>query len=173
MKDFEKKIVELEGDLRRFAGSLTGDPTRAEDLLQDTYMKALKGRSKFKEGTYLKAWMFTIMRNHWYNEWKRLGRTGSIFQSSEGGWEWELPVSAGDGAQPDHQLGEAWISSKIDALRPKLRDPFKAFLEGWSYEEIGDRFDLKMGTVKSRIHFAREELKLALRSGGYREGERS
>ncbi len=158
---FDSALVGMQSKLRYYALSLTSDREKADDLLQETLLKALSNRTKFESNTNLKAWVYTIMKNTFINEYRRNIKTKSTLDSSNN----MLPVSFSVGYEypsPDSAYHSAEINRSIQALEDDYRIPFTMFLEGYKYKEIADELDLPLGTVKSRIFFTRKKLEKVL-----------
>ncbi len=158
---FDNALMELQSKLRYYAISLTSDREKADDLLQETLLKALTNRSKFENNTNFKAWVYTIMKNTFINDYRRNIKTKSTLDSSNN----MLPVSYSVGYEypsPDSAYSSAEITRSIEALDDEYRIPFTMFLEGYKYKEIADELELPLGTVKSRIFFTRKKLEKVL-----------
>jgi RNA polymerase sigma-70 factor, ECF subfamily len=138
--------------LRAFAISLCGSPDRADDLVQETLAKALANVDRFERGTILNAWLFRILRNHFYTE-LRQGRR--VVEDPDGAFAARLTSQPEQDARLTHQ-------DLLVALG-KLRFHYREALllvgaEGFSYDEAGAIIGVATGTVKSRVHRARAEL---------------
>lgn len=152
---FHKELTALEPNLLRFARSLTGNNEDALDLLQETYLRALTFQSSFKENTNLKAWTFTIMRNSFINNYRRLSRRQTSFDNSE---DQHILNGKPDDLAADMRVGHNEIINAIEGLTDEFRIPFEMHTEGYKYREIAEELDLCIGTVKSRIYFSRQKL---------------
>lgn len=155
---FENELVDLQPNMYSFALSLTADMHRAEDLTQDTTLKALDNRDKYQADTNFKGWVFTIMRNLFINNYHRIVRTQKIFDESTdiaifGAQQDSTGLSA-----PDHEISLKEINQAIEQLDPSIKDPFSMYVAGYKYKEIADILDIPLGTVKSRIFMARKQL---------------
>ncbi|QZE15674.1 RNA polymerase sigma factor [Halosquirtibacter laminarini] len=154
---FQKSLLQLEDKLYYFALSLTADPERAQDLLQETYLKALTYREKFKDNTNFKAWIYTIMKNTFINDYRRNLKTKTTFDSSNN--DYLLNISRDTQfPSPDSSHAEKEILKNIYRLDKEFREPFVMFLNGFKYKEIAVKLGLPLGTVKSRIFFTRKKL---------------
>ncbi|MFW5944625.1 MAG: sigma-70 family RNA polymerase sigma factor [Bacteroidota bacterium] len=162
--EFEHQIIQLEDKLKRFALSLISQPDEANDLVQDTYYKAWANRAKFKGDSNLKAWMFTIMKNTFINKYRKKQKERAYWDNNA---KDHLMNHQEDSTsiRPDSDYSIIEINRKIEELPNKFRIPFKMFLSGYTYEEISDSLNLKMGTTKSRLFFTRK--KLAEKLEGY------
>ena len=159
---FNNALVELKDNLQYYAVSLTSDKQNAEDLLQETMLKALKYRDKYRKDTNFKAWMFTIMRNTFINTYRKKVRKREIFDSSDNDFHL-LFLTDNKNPAPDSSYRVKQIRAKIDELDKGYKMPFKLFLKGYKYKEIAQKLDLPLGTVKSRIFFSRRKLEQELK----------
>lgn len=152
--EFNHQLLKLDRQLMGYASSLTESRYDAEDLLQETYLKALQYRDKFKPLTNLKAWTFTIMKNTFINKYRRLKLEKNNLQKKDNNENNEF-VNDFMGSQ--QVMND--ISGNINDLDDKHKLPLQMLLSGYKYEEIAKYLDLNIGTVKSRIFFARKRLK--------------
>lgn len=138
--------------LRAFARSLTRDAVRADDLVQDTLVKAIANIEKFTEGTNMRAWLFTIQRNLFYSERRKAARET---EDPEGGLAARLAV------KPDHdgRLEYAEFQRAFAQLNAEQREALTLIgAMGFSYEEAAETCGVAIGTIKSRVGRARKEL---------------
>jgi len=158
---FDTELLDLQSKLFNYALSLTSDHEMAGDLLQETLLKALIHRESFSQDTNFKAWIYTIMKNTFINEYRRKVKSKTTFDSSEWnpGTAWMKSSSA---ESPENIFGSKEIYRKINSLEDDYRIPFTMFLEGFKYKEIADELNLPLGTVKSRIFFTRKKLEKVL-----------
>jgi RNA polymerase sigma-70 factor (ECF subfamily) len=155
--EFNTALVAQQQGLKNFALSLTSDREEAQDLLQDTFMKALLYKDKFVQSTNLKAWLYMIMKNTFINAYRRSVKTREIMSRSKD------VSSLGITKNNQKNTAEAAIEHKeinhaIDTLEDEYKVPFKRFYDGFKYKEIAEELDLPIGTVKSRIFIARKKL---------------
>ena len=151
-------LNQLSKSLRPFALRLTKDSEDANDLLQETMLKAFTNRDKFNEGTNLKAWLYTIMKNTFITNYQRLMRRNTFIDNTENLHFINSPDSVTDNlAYSEFALTD--IGNAIDALDETYRTPFIMHYRGFKYHEISERLKIPIGTVKNRIHIARKELK--------------
>ena len=159
--EFGYQLSESYRSLRPFAIRLTRDAEDANDLLQETLLKAIVNREKFQEGSNLKAWLYTIMRNTFISNYQRLARRKTFIDTSE---DLHYLNSPGYVAQ-NQALGAfamADVHQAIGTLEESHRKPFVMYFTGYKYQEISDMLRIPIGTVKNRIHLARKELKSLL-----------
>lgn len=158
---FTNALLGLSDKLHYYALSLTSDSERADDLLQETFLKALMYRDKFAQNTNFKAWIYTIMKNTFINDYRRKVKTKNTFEGSNN--EFHLMFTKDKVyPAPDSFYSSKEITKSIDALEDEYRIPFTMFLDGYKYKEIAEELDLPLGTVKSRIFFTRKKLEKAL-----------
>ena len=156
--NFVNQLMEFKTSLRAFAHHLTKNSDDADDLLQETHYRALSNHDKFAEGTNIKAWLFTIMKNIFINNYRRKSRRKTVFDNTEDQFILNsAPAISGNGAESNLMMAN--IKSAIDGLDMQYRKPFLMHYEGFKYQEIADDMKLPLGTVKSRIFFARKLLK--------------
>ena len=155
--EFNNNLIGLKSNMMKFALSLTADHTRAEDLVQDTFMKAITYQDKFVDYTNLKAWVFTIMKNTFINNYRRSVKENTIIDSSAELYFLSMPQDSGF-ESPESNYSTEEINRVIESLEDEFRIPFQMHVQGFKYKEIADKLDLKIGTVKSRIFFTRKKL---------------
>lgn len=156
-----QQLAEQRAPLYRLAVGLTRDAGWADDLVQESMLKALQHREKFKAGSDLGAWMRTILRHLFINQYRRLRLTRRLEGDMEhhGATAW---VAAGRADDPMERLALKEVEASVDRLRPALGEPFRMFREGFKYHEVATELGLPIGTVKSRIHQARQQLAAAV-----------
>lgn len=154
--DFSKNLQLSTKQLFSFALSLTKNSSDAEDLYQDTVFLALKNQEKFSSGTNFTAWLKTIMRNTFINNYRKQKRFQNILAKGVGGYFFGKK-SAENTTEADMNVKE--IEKLIGDIDERFKTPFLMYYTGYSYEEISKQLDLPMGTIKSRIFFARKHLK--------------
>jgi RNA polymerase sigma factor (sigma-70 family) len=155
--EFNTSLIGLKPNLQRFAMSLTSDRDTALDLVQDTYVKAITYKDKFADYTNLKAWVFTIMKNTFINNYRRSIKENTIIDGTQDLYYLNQPNDKGS-ISPESNYAEGEIEKAIDSLEDEFRIPFRMHINGYKYKEIADELGLKIGTVKSRIFFTRQKL---------------
>lgn len=156
-KKFENQLVESESVLENFAYSLTHNPDEAKDLVQETFLKALLHKKAYKEGTNLRAWLFTIMKNTFINNYRRNKKVQSVI-TKEDSTPWINNISGNVIYQADHNTKYTQIVMLINSLPEEQKIPFEMINQGYKYWEIAEKFNIPIGTVKSRIFLARQKL---------------
>ncbi len=160
--EFNTSLIEMRSNLQRFAMSLTSDRDTALDLVQDTYLKAITYKDKFVDYTNLKAWVFTIMKNTFINNYRRNVKENTIIDGTQDLYYINQPHDKGF-ISPESSYSEGEIETAINSLSDEFKVPFTMHIEGYKYKEIADKLGLKIGTVKSRIFFTRQKLMLKLK----------
>ena len=155
--EFTAQITEMQETLRRFTYRFTRNAEESQDLVQDTMLKALTYRDKFREDTNLKGWLFTIMRNTFINHYRKnkLARTSTdstkelYFLNVADNHTFNRP-------EKSVEFKEMW--ENVSEIREELQVPFKMYTSGYKYHEIAEHLDIPIGTVKNRIFHARKEI---------------
>jgi RNA polymerase sigma factor (sigma-70 family) len=158
MADFKDLLANNSDFLKPFAVNLTRDNEAAKDLYQETLYKALANEDKYNSGTNIKAWLFTIMRNIFINNYRRKARQNTIFDNTPNDYllDYKQPTVANDAEQ---KLRLKEIQEAINNLPEIFKTPFLLYFDGYKYHEIAEALHEPLGTIKSRIHFARKLLK--------------
>ena len=158
LQEFSYSVNQKTHDLRFHALRFTKDNYDADDLIQETRLKAISNKDKFKYGTNLKAWLYTIMKNTFITNYQKMVRRNTFIDSTDN------MHYINDKSYVTGNLGEnIFVSEDIQEAMEKLdnvhREPFLMHFRGFKYHEIADKLDIPIGTVKNRIHIARKELK--------------
>jgi RNA polymerase sigma factor (sigma-70 family) len=156
-QEFSSKLISMKDNIERFALFLTYNREEAKDLLQETYLRALNYKDKYSEVDNFKAWTFTIMKNTFINNYRRSVRKNAIFLNIEN-LSLLNDVTETHFVRPESGIACKEINGGIDALEDEFKIPFRMYTEGYKYKEIARNLNLKIGTVKSRIFFARRKL---------------
>lgn len=156
--EFSQLLVNNAGFLKPFAINLTRDTEAANDLYQETLYKALANHEKYNTGTNIRAWLFTIMRNIFINDYRRKAKQKTIFDNSSNDYLINQKQSTvSNTAESEMRIKE--IKKAILDLPEIFKTPFLLYFDGYKYNEIADLLNEPLGTIKSRIHFARKLLK--------------
>jgi RNA polymerase sigma-70 factor (ECF subfamily) len=156
--EFNELLLSNADPLRPFAVSLTHDQEIAKDLFQEALYKALANQDKYSTGTNIRAWLFTIMRNIFINDYRRKVKQKTIFDNGvKGALIDSGKIIISNGGDNSLQLKEIHIA--ICQLPQIFKIPFLLYFEGYKYHEISESLNEPLGTIKSRIHFARKFLK--------------
>ena len=156
--EFDQLLISNADYLKPFAFILTRDNESAKDLMQETLFRALANREKYNVGTNIKAWLYTIMRNIFINNYRKKLRQYSIFDNTANDHLLDHNQAAvSNVAEINLSLKDIQVS--VDRLLDIFKLPFVMYFEGYKYNEIAETLKEPLGTIKSRIHFARKLLK--------------
>ena len=158
---FNEQYGDIKDLLFGFAMKLTKNKENAKDLMQETFCRAYKHKDRFTENTNFKAWMTTIMRNNFINDYRKQKTRNQVMESVE-----DLSYFIDDKASAPS--GESVIMMKelqgmIKGLSTDLQEAFTLYLKGFHYEEIAQTVGAPIGTIKSRIFFARKKLRACIK----------
>ena len=154
---FQNDLMNLQSNMLNFAYMLTSNRDDAYDLLQDTTLKVLDNESKYAENTNFKGWVFTIMRNIFINNYRRTTRAATMIDTTDNLYHLNLSQDSGL-KSPEDSYGASEIGAAIESFSDEYRIPFSMHVAGYKYNEIAEHMNLPLGTVKSRIFFARKKL---------------
>jgi RNA polymerase sigma-70 factor (ECF subfamily) len=156
--EFNQLLLSNTEFLKPFAITLTRDNEAAKDLIQETMYRALANQEKYNVGTNIKAWLYTIMRNIFINNYRRKAKQATILDSTPN----EFLINQSQTAVANEAitgLNLKEVQKAIYGLPEIFRNPFLLYFDGYKYHEIADMLGEPLGTIKSRIHFARKLLK--------------
>ena len=182
---FERDVLPLLPNLYGAALRMTRKPADAEDLVQDTYLRAFRGFAGFQEGTNLKAWLYRILTNSFINTYRKKQRQPQTVDGPDDIEDWYLfdrlgAQSVEDSAEDEvlDRLPDDDVKEALESLPENFRIPvLLADVEGFSYKEIAEIMETPIGTVMSRLHRGRKALEKALwetaRERGLVDGERT
>jgi len=170
---FEEEALPWLDAVYRFSLRLTGSESEADDLTQETFLRAYRHWSTYTRGTSCRSWLFTICRNAFLRGRERNDRRAESFES-----ELDVAVEAIASAEvlaeirgqdPERRFFDSFVDAEVDAAIARLPDEFRpavimSDLEGLSYNEIADVLGVPVGTVKSRLYRGRRLLAAALRN---------
>lgn len=162
--DFEKEAIPHMDALFNFAMRMTGDSDEANDLVQDTYMRAFRFFDKFEKGTNCKAWLFRILKNTYINTYRKKSKEPEKYdyEDVENYYENVKPTSTDD-SHLEKEIFDNLLDDQVNHAIQSLPEDFRtvvilADIEGFTYDEIADFIDCPVGTVRSRLHRARKML---------------
>ncbi|MEM8893560.1 MAG: RNA polymerase sigma factor [Bacteroidota bacterium] len=165
--EFSYRLDQMSPSLKPFALKLTRDNEDANDLLQETMLKAFTNREKFTDGTNLKAWLYTIMKNTFITNYQRMVRRNTFIDTTD---NLHYINSTGSTIQNlaygNFTMDD--IDSALEVLQDTYKKPFLMHFRGFKYHEIAEKLAIPIGTVKNRIHIARKELKAHLKTYAYK-----
>jgi len=156
--EFTKKFTDLKSPLNAFAYNLTKNQEDAKDLYQETAFRAISNKEKFRPGTNFKAWSFTIMKNIFINNYRKKMKKNTIIDTTDNMYFINSGATLIDNDAGRNILMDE-LNGMIESLDDSIKTPFMMHFTGFKYQEIADKLELPLGTVKSRIFFARKALK--------------
>lgn len=160
--EFNTKLDSLSSMLHAFAYNLTKNVEDAKDLFQETAYRAIVNKDKFRPGTNFKAWLFTIMKNIFINNYRKKVKANTLIDSTDNNYYINSGKNAVKNAASSNIMMNE-LHTIIESIDDSIKVPFLMYYEGFKYQEIADELELPLGTVKSRIFFARKELKELIR----------
>ncbi len=159
--DLEKKLIDIQSNMYKFAYMLTSNRDDAYDLMQDTTLKVLDNRDKYIDNINFRGWVLTIMRNIFINNYRRMVKNSTVIDTSTDLYQLNMPQDSGF-ETPEGSITTIEITRAINSFTDEYRVPFSMHLSGYKYSEIAEYTSLPIGTVKSRIYFARKRLQIML-----------
>ena len=163
--ELSAEIARLQPTLKSFTHRFTYNKEESRDLVQDTLLRALTYRDKFRKDTNLKGWLFTIMRNTYINNYRKVQREKPSHDTSKDLYYLNVEDEhTFNRPQESVEFKEIWRN--VNSVKDDLLIPFKMHLTGYKYDEIASRLGIPIGTVKNRIFHARKEIQKKLE--GYR-----
>lgn len=161
--EFNQQFGQMSSYLHAFAYNLTKNGDDAQDLFQETAYRALTNRDKFRAGTNFKAWLFTIMKNIFINNYRKRVKANTLFDATDNQFYINSSTTqVHNDAGSNIMMQE--LEDMVSSLDSGIKVPFLMHFQGYKYQEIADALELPLGTVKSRIFFARKALKQAVRT---------
>ncbi len=155
---FQDRLVDEQNNLMNFAYKLTSDHNAASDLVQETTLKALDNEEKYADNVNFKGWIFTIMRNIFINNYRRNVRQNTLVDTTDNLYHLNSTTEvANESPEGAYTINE--ITELIAKLPENFSKPFSLHIAGYKYEEIAEKLDLPLGTVKSRIFTTRRQLR--------------
>lgn len=158
----EQNLIGLQSNMLSFALSLTTNREEAKDLTQEATLKALSNFDKYYDSVNFKGWVFTIMHNIFVNNYRRAVRSQTVIDQTDNLYLLNAPQDSGFNT-PEGAYSHAEISGVLNSFADEYRVPFMMHVSGYKYEEIAEKMGLPLGTVKSRIFFARKRLQEILK----------
>lgn len=155
--NFQAEVKTATMVLKPHAMRLTRDVHDAEDLIQETVVRALIHKDKFQDGTNIRAWLFTIMKNIFINDYRKKSKRNTVSDTTDNLFYLNASTTISNAGERAFVMND--IRSALLKISNELRVPFLMHYKGYKYNEIAEQLNLPLGTVKSRIFFARKELK--------------
>ena len=161
--EFNHRIIGLQPTLKLYTRRFTVDKEESEDLLQDTILKALSNKEKFTQNTNFKAWLYTIMKNTFINKYRKEAKTKTQLDNTKD--LYYLNVADNHTfSSPGSGMEYKEIMELMNELKDIYLIPFKMYFDGYKYHEISEEMNIPLGTVKTRIFYARQFLKDRIKS---------
>lgn len=161
-ESLEQNLVGLQSNMLNFALSLTTNREEAKDLTQEATLKALSNFDKYYDNKNFKGWVFTIMHNIFVNNYRRAVRSQTIIDQTDNLYHLNLPQNSGLDT-PEGAYNFAEMTKVLESFADEYKVPFSMHVSGYKYEEIAEHMKLPLGTIKSRIFFARKRLQEILK----------
>lgn len=167
-KDFDEEIIPHMDALYNFALRLTTDPNDAEDLVQDTIVKAYRFFSSYEKGTNAKAWMFRILKNSFINNYRKTSKKPAEVDYDEVSSYYEsIRAERTETSDLESLMFREMMDDELSTALTRLPEDFRTVVmlcdvEGYTYEEIANMLDVPIGTIRSRLHRGRNLLKTEL-----------
>ncbi|MCB9299635.1 MAG: RNA polymerase sigma factor [Lewinellaceae bacterium] len=153
----QEQLDAISSSLRAFSLKLTGNAVDAEDLYQDTALRIITNADKYRQGTNFKAWAVTIMRNIFINNYRKKVRRNMIIDQTPNNYYLNSSDKSVDN-DGENNVAYNELMKMVDSLPDDFRQPFMMAFEGFKYDEIAEELGSPLGTIKSRIFFARKKL---------------
>ncbi len=159
--EFREQVEKEIPQLRNYAFQLTRNSEDSNDLVQDTLLKAYRYHEKFAEGTNLKGWLFTILKNNFINNYRRNVKRNTFLDYTDNTFYLDSPLHKTENAAELRFIRKD-LATAIDKLPLELKVTFTLNAEGYKYHEIAEELGIPIGTVKTRIFLARRVLRQEL-----------
>ncbi|MCH8545475.1 MAG: RNA polymerase sigma factor [Cryomorphaceae bacterium] len=155
--EFGNMISTHQQFLQNLALKLTKSGDDANDLMQETFFKAIKNKEKYQEGTNIKGWLYTIMKNTFINNYRKKKNQNTFVDETENNYFINSRQAEKD-VRTDRLVDQAYIMRQLETVESTYLDTFMMHYNGYKYEEIAEIMDIPLGTVKSRIFLARRKM---------------
>lgn len=155
--EFTTQIAGLQDTLKQFTYRFTKNMEESQDLVQDTLLRALTYKEKFRENTNLKGWLFTIMRNTFINNYRKAKIAKTTTDNTKDLYFLNV-ADTHTFNRPEKLMEFKEIWNNVNVVREELKIPFKMYSTGYKYHEIAEHLNIPIGTVKNRIYHARKEI---------------
>ncbi|MDN5212246.1 RNA polymerase sigma factor [Fulvivirgaceae bacterium BMA12] len=161
--EFDHKIIGLQPTLKLYTRRFTANKEESEDLLQDTILKALSNKDKFTQNTNFKAWLYTIMKNTFINKYRKEAKAKTHLDNTKDFYYLNV-ADPHTFASPGAGMEYGEVLDMMSNLKDIYLTPFKMYFNGYKYHEISEEMNIPLGTVKTRIFYARQYLKNRLKT---------
>lgn len=157
-QEFSSLVLTEQKSLKNYAKMLTRNTEDAHDLVQETMLKAYANRDSYISNTSIKAWLFTIMKNSFINQYRRMVKRNTFLDTTDNTYFLDSPFIALEN-KGDLKMMKKDIHKAIEDLPSSLRETFMLHYYGYKYHELAEYYNIPIGTIKTRIHMARKALK--------------
>jgi RNA polymerase sigma-70 factor (ECF subfamily) len=155
--DFNAMITNHQDFLHQLAMKLTKSHEDSNDLMQETLFKAIKNKDKFQEGTNIKGWLYTIMKNTFINAYRKKKNQNTFVDETENKYFLNIRESE-KSVNTDSIVDHKYMMEQINSIDKTYLETFMMYYNGYKYEEISEILGIPLGTVKSRIFLARRKM---------------
>lgn len=155
--EFGTMILNHQNFLYQLAMKLTKSSEDSNDLLQETFFKALKNSDKFQEGTNIKGWLYTIMKNTFINAYRKKKNQNTFVDDTDNKYFINMKETE-KSVKTDAIVDQEYMMKQIHSVEKTYVETFMMYYNGYKYEEIAEILDIPLGTVKSRIFLARRKM---------------
>lgn len=160
--EFGSLILSHKSFLYQLAMKLTKSTEDSNDLLQETYYKALKNSEKFQEGTNIKGWLYTIMKNTFINAYRKKKNQNTFVDDTDNKYFINMKETEKT-VKTDSSVDQEYMMKQINSVEKTYVETFMMYYNGYKYEEIAEILGIPLGTVKSRIFLARRKMMAKLK----------
>lgn len=155
--DFNSMITNHQDFLHQLAMKLTKSTEDSNDLMQETLFKAIKNKDKFQEGTNIKGWLYTIMKNTFINAYRKKKNQNTFVDETENKYFLNIRESE-KSSTTDSIVDHKYMMEQVNSIDKTYLETFMMYYNGYKYEEISEILGIPLGTVKSRIFLARRKM---------------
>lgn len=163
--EFANLVAKERKSLRNFAMQLTRNPDDCDDLVQETMLKAIRYRTNFQEGTNLKGWLYTILKNSFINNYRRMSKRNTFIDTTDNAFFLDSGHNKVEN-RADLRFIREDLNKAIETLPEEIKKTFTQNMVGYKYHEIAEELGIPIGTVKTRIFVAKRLLRKQLSAYG-------
>jgi RNA polymerase sigma factor (sigma-70 family) len=163
--EFANLVAKERKSLRTFAMQLTRNPDDCDDLVQETMLKAIRYRANFQEGTNLKGWLYTILKNSFINNYRRMSKRNTFIDTTDNSYFMDSSYNKVEN-RADLRFIREDLNKAINTLPEDIKRTFTQNMVGFKYHEIAEELGIPIGTVKTRIFVAKRLLRKQLSAYG-------
>ncbi len=164
-QEFSSLVLSEQRGLKSYAKLLTKNTDDANDLVQETLLKAYHNRDSYQTQTSIKAWLYTIMKNSFINHYRRMMKRNTFIDTTDNMYYIDSPFIQLD-SKAENTFLKKELKKALDSIPYSLKEVFLLHYQGYKYHELAEYYKIPIGTIKTRIHMARKALKKMLESEG-------